>query len=181
VHAVARPANAPLSAPGQRLALDPAGTGLAMNDSTRRYLVEGERAGLRYALGLPRQAPVGVAGTSLAQRAGSSLEFKDYREYQPGDDLRHIDWNAYGRTDQLFVKLYREEVTPHADVILDCSRSMALEGTAKPGAALGLAALFATAAANAGFSHAAWRLRDAFEPLPGDRNVLAAREGVDFV
>src|SRR6185312_362794 len=110
----------------------------------------GTRAGLRYALGLPRQAPVGVAGAALGQRAGSSLEFRDHREYQPGDDLRHIDWNAFARSDQLSVKVFREEITPHLDVVLDASRSMALEGTAKERATLALAALLVTAAANAG-------------------------------
>jgi uncharacterized protein (DUF58 family) len=136
-----------------------------MNDRQRRYRAEGERAGLRYALGLPRVAPVGGAGVSLSQRAGSSLEFKDYREYQPGDDLRHVDWNAYARSDQLSVKLFREEVNPHLDVVLDSSRSMALEDSAKEAATLGLAAFFATAAANAGFSHAAWRMGQRFEPI----------------
>ncbi|MBY0228590.1 MAG: DUF58 domain-containing protein, partial [Gemmataceae bacterium] len=61
----------------------------------RRWLAEGERAASRYALAVPRRAPGGQAGTALAQRAGSSLEFKDHRAYEPGDDLRHIDWNAY--------------------------------------------------------------------------------------
>src|SRR5262249_59820670 len=85
----------------------------AMDDRLRQYLIEGERAGMRYALGLPRQAPVGMAGSALSQRSGSSLEFKDYRDYQPGDDLRHIDWNAFARSDQLSIKLFREEVHPH--------------------------------------------------------------------
>src|SRR5690349_12574511 len=97
----------------------------------REYLNEGERAGQRYVLGLPRQTPRGTTGVALAQRAGSSLEFKDHRDYQAGDDLRHIDWNAFARSDQLSVKLFREEISPHVDVVLDGSRSMALEGTAK--------------------------------------------------
>ena len=59
-----------------------------MPDETRRWLSEGERAGVRFALQTPRQAPVGVAGGSLSQRAGSSLEFRDHRDYQPGDDLQ---------------------------------------------------------------------------------------------
>ena len=131
----------------------------------RQYLGDGERAGLRYALGLPRQAPLGAAGAALGHRAGSSLEFKDHREYQPGDDLRHIDWSAYARSDQLTVKVYREEVVPHLDVVVDASRSMALEGSAKAGAALGLAAFFAAAAANAGHAHAVWLMGAGLRPL----------------
>src|SRR5262249_28464003 len=77
----------------------------------REYLSEGERAGQRYSLSLPRQTPRGASGAVWGQRAGSSLEFKDYRDYQPGDDLRHIDWNAFARSDQLSVKLFREEIS----------------------------------------------------------------------
>lgn len=135
-------------------------------DHFRDYLSEGERAGQRYALRLPRQTPRGATGLALGQRAGSSLEFKDYRDYQIGDDLRHIDWNAFARSDQLSVKLYREEITPHLDLILDISRSMALEGTAKERATLALAACLATAAANAGFGCAVWLMGDDFRPLP---------------
>jgi uncharacterized protein (DUF58 family) len=131
----------------------------------REYLSEGERAGQRYALRLPRQTPRGATGLALGQRAGSSLEFKDHREYEVGDDLRHIDWNAYARSDQLTVKLYREEITPHLDLIVDVSRSMALEDTAKERATLALAALLVTAAANAGFGHAVWLLSDDIRPL----------------
>src|SRR6516164_5404978 len=122
----------------------------------REYLKEGERAGQRYALRLPRPTPRGATGAAMGQRAGSSLEFKDYRDYQIGDDLRHIDWNAFARSDQLSVKLYREEITPHLDLVLDVSRSMALEDTAKARATLALAACLATAAANAGFGRTIW-------------------------
>src|SRR5579883_345318 len=137
----------------------------ARMEQFREYLSEGERAGQRYALGLPRQTPRGATGLALGQRAGSSLEFKDYREYQVGDDLRHIDWNAFARSDQLSVKLYREEITPHLDLVLDISRSMALEGTDKERATLGLTACLATAAANAEFGHTVWLLGEDLRPL----------------
>ena len=94
-------------------------------------LLHGRQAGLRYALSLPRIAPTGLTGAQLGHRPGSSLEFMDHRDYQPGDDLRRIDWSAYARTDRLTVKLYREEVSPHLDIMLDGSRSMNLESTAK--------------------------------------------------
>jgi uncharacterized protein (DUF58 family) len=134
-------------------------------DAFRDYLSEGEHVGQRYVLRLPRQTPRGATGLALGQRAGSSLEFKDYRDYQVGDDLRHIDWNAFARSDQLSVKLYREEITPHLDLVLDVSRSMALEGTAKARATLALAACLATAAANAGFGRTVWLMNDALRPL----------------
>ncbi len=151
-----------------------------MDERLRQYLAEGERAGMRYALGLPRQAPVGLAGSALGNRTGSSLEFKDYRDYQPGDDLRHIDWNAFARSDQLSIKLFREEVHPHLDVILDASRSMDLEDSAKGRATLGLAAFFAAAAANAGYSHAAWLLGPDYRPVANGQAPPPLWDGIDF-
>lgn len=137
-------------------------------------------AALRYALGVPRQAPVGLAGSTMGHRAGSSLEFKDHRSYEPGDDLRHIDWNAYARTDQLSIKLYREEVTPHLDLLVDASRSMNLEGTKKGGATVALASFFATAATRAGYSHALWQLGDTCWPVPNGNRPPGLWDGLTF-
>ena len=83
-----------------------------MNNSYREFLLEGERVGMRYALAVPRTTSAALAGLQMGQRAGSSLEFKDHRDYQPGDDLRRIDWNAFARSDRLTVKLFREEISP---------------------------------------------------------------------
>jgi uncharacterized protein (DUF58 family) len=134
----------------------------------RDHLLEGEAAARRFALAVPRGGPLNRTGAATGSRAGSSLEFRDHRGYEPGDDLRHVDWNAFARTDQLSVKLYREEVSPHLDLLIDGSRSMALADSAKARAALALAGFFTAAAANAGFTHAGWRL--GADPFPlGDR------------
>jgi uncharacterized protein (DUF58 family) len=140
------------------------------NDECQSYLIEGERAGMRYALEPPRAASAALAGLHLGRQAGASLEFRDHRDYQPGDDLRRIDWNAFARSDRLTVKLYREEISPHLDVVLDGSRSMALEGAAKARAAIGLSAAFAVAAENAGYSHNAWLARAHVEPVANGSN-----------
>jgi uncharacterized protein (DUF58 family) len=140
------------------------------NDECQSYLIEGERAGMRYALEPPRGASAALAGLHLGRQAGASLEFRDHRDYQPGDDLRRIDWNAFARSDRLTVKLYREEISPHLDVVLDGSRSMALEGAAKARAAIGLSAAFAVAAENAGYSHNAWVARAHVEPVANGSN-----------
>ena len=66
----------------------------------------------------------GRVGERLGSGTGSSLEFQDYRPYAPGDDLRHVDWAAYARSELLAVRLYREEVAPRIDLVLDVSRSM---------------------------------------------------------
>ena len=65
------------------------------------------------------------AGEWLGRSTGSSLEFQDYREYTPGDDIRHLDWSAYARSNSLMVRMYRDEISPRTEVILDGSRSMA--------------------------------------------------------
>ncbi len=57
-------------------------------------------------------------------RKGSSLEFSDYREYLPGDDIRNIDWNTYARTERLFLKLFFEEESRPVFFVVDCSDSM---------------------------------------------------------
>lgn len=78
----------------------------------------------RFTIRLPRRRPRGLAGERLGAGTGASLEFEDYREYRPGDDLRHVDWQAFARRDELVVRLYREEVAPHLEVIVDRSASM---------------------------------------------------------
>ncbi|MGH9935750.1 MAG: DUF58 domain-containing protein [Blastocatellia bacterium] len=144
------------------------------------YLIEGERAGMRYALEPPRTASASLAGLQLGRQAGASLEFRDHRDYQPGDDLRRIDWNAFARSDRLTVKLYREEISPHLDIVLDGSRSMALEPSAKARAAIGLAAAFAVAAENAGYSHNAWLAREYVAPVANGANRPASWRSLDL-
>lgn len=151
-----------------------------MSDSARDHLEEGERAGQRYAISLPRLTVLGQSGVSVGQRAGSSLEFRDYRDYQPGDDLRHVDWNAYARSDQLTIKLFREEVTPHADVLLDVSRSMALLDTPKARATRALGAFFATAAKNAGYTATAWKLAAEIEPVENGASMPTLWQGLNL-
>ena len=67
-------------------------------------------------------------GQLLAQRRtmqlGGGLEFADHREYTPGDDFRHLDWNVFARHDELLLKRFQEEEDLHVYVLLDCSRSM---------------------------------------------------------
>ena len=66
----------------------------------------------------------GAAGEFQGGGAGSSIDFQDHRTYLPGDDPRHINWQAFARTGNYTMKLYREEVRPQVDVIFDVSRSM---------------------------------------------------------
>ena len=66
----------------------------------------------------------GQSGQFLGTGVGSSLDFQDHRVYQPGDDPRQINWQAYARTGLYSMKLYREEVRPLVDLIFDVSASM---------------------------------------------------------
>jgi uncharacterized protein (DUF58 family) len=147
-----------------------------MEFAVQQALREGEKLGLRYALQIPQVAASGIIGSRLGRRAGSSIDFQDYREYQPGDDLRFIDWGIYARSDRLSIKLFREEVTPHLDLVLDGSRSMNLDG--KPVASAKLAALLATAAANAQCSHAVWLSSEGFNRVANDTLPASAWEKI---
>ena len=57
-------------------------------------------------------------------KKGASIEFKDFREYSPGDDLRTVDWSVYARLDELVIKLFRQEEELDLWVLLDRSGSM---------------------------------------------------------
>lgn len=85
---------------------------------------EVQQAVARFQLGLPRMPVSGRSGELLGRGTGSSLEFQEHRQYQPGDDIRHLDWAAYARSDALMVRLYREEISPRMEILLDTSRSM---------------------------------------------------------
>lgn len=77
-------------------------------------------------LRLPLRSRVwrGQAGEFAGGGTGSSMDFQDHRAYSAGDDPRHINWQAYARTGNYTMKLFREEVRPVVDLILDASESM---------------------------------------------------------
>lgn len=66
----------------------------------------------------------GASGNRKSRAKGSSVEFSDYREYSIGDDFKRIDWNAYGRFEKLFIKLFMEEREAPVHIFLDTSKSM---------------------------------------------------------
>lgn len=66
----------------------------------------------------------GMSGIRKSSARGSSVEFSDFREYMLGDDIRRIDWNAYGRTDKLYIKQFMEEKEGIFQIFIDTSRSM---------------------------------------------------------
>ena len=65
-----------------------------------------------------------MKGERRSRRKGQSVEFADFRNYVPGDDVRFIDWNTYARLDRLFLKLFLEEEDLHFYALIDASGSM---------------------------------------------------------
>ena len=81
-----------------------------------------------------RQAMVGsVAGKHKSPHRGSSVEFAEYREYMPGDDLRRLDWRAYGRSDRFFIKEFEADTNLRLCMVVDGSGSMLFGDKSNPG------------------------------------------------
>jgi uncharacterized protein (DUF58 family) len=70
-----------------------------------------------------------ISGLHRSPFHGSSVEFSEYRKYVAGDDLKHVDWKAYGKTEKLYVKLYEEETNLRGTILLDTSASMGHESS----------------------------------------------------
>lgn len=74
---------------------------------------------------LARHAVEGfISGLHRSPHKGFSVEFAEHREYTPGDDIRHLDWVAWGRTDRYYIKQYEQETNLRAYILLDVSNSM---------------------------------------------------------
>jgi uncharacterized protein (DUF58 family) len=69
-----------------------------------------------------------MSGLHKSPFKGFSVEFAEHRQYGPGDEIRHIDWRAYGKSDRYFVKEYEEETNLKAYLVFDASGSMAYRG-----------------------------------------------------
>ncbi|MBT5737928.1 MAG: DUF58 domain-containing protein [Planctomycetes bacterium] len=65
-----------------------------------------------------------ITGLHRSPFHGSSVEFAEHREYVPGDDIRHIDWKVFGRSDRFYIKQYEEETNLRVQLVLDASESM---------------------------------------------------------
>lgn len=69
-----------------------------------------------------------MSGLHRSPFKGFSVEFAEHRQYGPGDEIRHIDWRAYGKSDRYFVKEYEEETNLRAYLVVDSSGSMEYSG-----------------------------------------------------
>src|SRR5437868_4091491 len=73
-----------------------------------------------------------IAGQHRSVYKGFSVEFAQHRQYARGDELRHIDWKVYGKSDRLFIKQYEEETNLRATICLDASGSMLYGASGEP-------------------------------------------------
>jgi uncharacterized protein (DUF58 family) len=69
-----------------------------------------------------------LSGIHRSPFKGFSLEFAEHRQYYPGDEIRRIDWRAYGKTDRYFIKEYEDETNLKAVLVVDASGSMGYQG-----------------------------------------------------
>ncbi|MCM0650293.1 DUF58 domain-containing protein [Clostridium swellfunianum] len=99
-------------------------------------------------INIKKSANYGASGARKSRVKGTSVEFSDFREYVPGDDFRRIDWNAYGRFDKYFIKLFMEEREALINIFVDSSKSMSFGEPSKSALALRLAAAFSYIALN---------------------------------
>lgn len=87
---------------------------------------------------IARQSVEGVlSGEHRSQRVGASVEFADYKEYQAGDDLRHLDWNVLGRSDRLVTRRYQLETELSSMIVFDASGDLSTGGSATQAGARG--------------------------------------------
>ena len=117
----------------------------------------------------------GMSGERKSGAKGSSVEFSDYREYFPGDDLRRIDWNVYGRTEKLYIKEFMEEKEIPFTIFLDTSASMDFGEKKKSVMALQLTAAFSYLAL-----HHMDRVKIELVGFGQENNVLNAKKTNNF-
>jgi len=92
----------------------------------KRNVIDDEFIGRLETLGLWLKTQMNgyFGGNHKAPTYGSTVEFADYREYTPGDDLRRIDWNLFSRFDKYFIRLFTDERQMHNQILIDGSASM---------------------------------------------------------
>lgn len=78
----------------------------------------------RFQLALKKNSTEIRQGEQHSESTGQGLIFEDHKKYVPGDDIRQIDWNVYGRTEELFIKRFEEEKSVTVHVLVDRSSSM---------------------------------------------------------
>ena len=101
-----------------------------MTDAKQAWLTaedRGHTAGLQL---FAQQVVEGFCGgLHRSPHKGMSVEFKQHRQYVHGDEIRHLDWRVFGKTDRFYIREYEEETNLRSTLLLDCSGSMGYEGS----------------------------------------------------
>ncbi|QQE11264.1 DUF58 domain-containing protein [Planctomycetota bacterium] len=96
---------------------------------SHRYLRVQDLHNLRNQMFVPKRVIEGLyAGKHATPQRGHSVEFNDYREYVPGDDIADIDWKVYGRSDRLYIKQFEHQADMTVNILIDASASMNYAG-----------------------------------------------------
>lgn len=99
------------------------------SQANHRYLQLQEMARFKNVVFSPRHMVTGAyAGRHASPQRGHSVEFADYREYMPGDEVGDVDWKLYGRSDKLFIKLFEHYSDMSVTLLIDGSASMRYAG-----------------------------------------------------
>ena len=107
--------------------------GTSKGRTDRRYLRIEDLRRLRHLVFSARRPMEGqYAGRHASPQRGHSVEFSDYRQYSPGDEIGDIDWKVYGRSDKLFIKLFEHQTDLTVNLLVDASASMAYRGLNEP-------------------------------------------------
>src|SRR5262245_9339935 len=104
--------------------------------AAHKYLRVPDLRRLRYLFFASKRMVEGqLSGRHDSRQRGHSIEFNDYRQYMPGDEIGDVDWKVYGRSDKLFIKIYEHETDMTVNLLVDSSASMNYGGwDAKKGA-----------------------------------------------
>lgn len=95
------------------------------------YQSAASRCAARLTLPFSNHKWQGQNGDFAGLGAGSGMDFQDHKDYAPGDDPRHINWQAYARSGNYILKQFQEEISPSVDIVLDVSPSMFFEAEKK--------------------------------------------------
>ena len=101
-----------------------------MSEEKEQPLIEADVVGRLIGQPLLARFPMEgtVSGHHRSPHRGSSVEFAEYRNYTPGDDIRRLDWRVFARTDRYYLKEFEAETNLRCYVVLDCSGSMGFKG-----------------------------------------------------
>src|SRR5215813_8333894 len=97
-----------------------------LTDRQSRSFLDAKVLSRLQALPLMARRPMqgNVSGRHASPHRGSSIEFAEYRKYVPGDDLRRLDWRAFGRSDRFYIKEFEADTNLRCCFVLDTSGSM---------------------------------------------------------